>query len=77
MKLTIGFLLACLGMVSAQTPMKALNRRVEKIVAEVSAERVGAVMKKLEGFGTRDLFSSLDNPKRGIGAASRRWTGKG
>src|SRR6188768_16672 len=70
MKLTIGFLLACFE-VFAQAPMKALNPRVEKIVGEVSADRVGALMKKLEGFGTRNLFSSQEDPKRGIGAAAR------
>ena len=70
MKLTIGLVFG-FSMVWAQAPMKALNPRVEKIVAEVSAERVGALMKRLEGFGTRNLFSSQDDPKRGIGAAAR------
>lgn len=70
MKLTIGFVLG-FGMVWGQVPMKALNPRVAKIVAEVSAERIGAVMKRLEGFGTRNLFSSQEDPKRGIGAAAR------
>jgi hypothetical protein len=69
MRLTIGF--AMLGMVYAQAPMKALNPRVEKITSEVSAERVGALMQRLEGFGTRNLFSSIEDPKRGVGAAAR------
>ena len=60
MKLTIGLVFG-FSMVWAQAPMKALNPRVEKIVAEVSAERVGALMKKLEGFGTRNLFSSQES----------------
>lgn len=69
MRLTIGFFLA--GFVYAQAPMKALHPRVEKIVAEVSAERVGASMRRLESFGTRNLFSSLTDAKRGVGAAAR------
>ncbi len=40
MKLTIGLVFG-FGMVWGQVPMKALNPRVEKIVAEVSAERIG------------------------------------
>jgi len=69
MRLTIG--LFFLGVAYAQTPMKALNPKVAKIVETVSAERVGATMKKLESFGTRNIFSSLDDPKRGVGAAAR------
>ena len=59
------------GLAWGQTPLKARNPRVEKIVSEVSAERIGATMQRLEGFGTRNLFSSQEDPKRGIGAAAR------
>jgi hypothetical protein len=45
---------------------------VQKIVAEVSQERVANVMKKLESFGTRGDFSDPNLPDSGIGAA-RRW----
>jgi hypothetical protein len=71
MRLTIGFFLAGFGAAWAQAPMKALNPRVVQVVDGVSAERVGAVMKKLESFGTRNIFSSLEDPKRGVGAAAR------
>jgi hypothetical protein len=71
MRLTIGFFALAFGMLHAQAPMKALNPRVEKIVADVSHERIGAIMQKLEGFGTRNIFSSQTDPKRGVGAAAR------
>jgi hypothetical protein len=51
---------------------KAVNPKVSGIVAEVSEERIGAIMKKLGDFGTRNLLSSQDNPARGIGVA-RKW----
>lgn len=69
MRLTIGLIF--LGAAFAQPPMKSINPKVAKIVETVSAERVGATMKKLESFGTRNIFSSLDDPKRGVGAAAR------
>ncbi len=69
MRLTIAF--AFLGLLYAQSPMKTRNPRVEKIVAEVSPEKIAATMRKLEGFGTRNIFSSQDHPTRGIGAAAR------
>src|SRR5436309_14564552 len=56
----------------ATAEYKAVNPRVAKIVSEVSEERVAAILKKLEGFGTRNTFSEQDNPTRGIGAA-RKW----
>ncbi|MBI2687891.1 MAG: M20/M25/M40 family metallo-hydrolase [Acidobacteria bacterium] len=71
MRLITAVLAGGLSLVTAQVPMKALNPRIAKIVSEVSAERVGATMRKLEGFGTRNIFSSQDDPKRGIGAAAR------
>lgn len=69
MRLTIAFL--ALGVVYAQTPIKALNPKIQKVVDEVSPDRVAALMQRLEGFGTRNLFSSQTDPKRGIGAAAR------
>jgi hypothetical protein len=43
-----------------------------KIVSEVSDDKIAENLKKLEGFGTRNIFSMQDNPTRGIGAA-RKW----
>jgi hypothetical protein len=52
--------------------MKSVNPTVQKIVDSVSQERITVILKKLESFQTRGLFSEQDNPTRGIGAA-RRW----
>ena len=38
----------------------------------VSEDRLVAILKKLESFGTRSTLSSTDKPDRGIGAA-REW----
>ncbi|MGH9768766.1 MAG: M20/M25/M40 family metallo-hydrolase [Blastocatellia bacterium] len=47
------------------------NPRIEKIVNEISAANIEAIMRKLVGFGTRHTLSSQDDPARGIGAAWR------
>jgi len=51
---------------------KAVNPKVSKIVGEISEARVTDILKKLEGFGTRYLYSQQEDQERGIGAA-RRW----
>src|SRR5258708_33686248 len=51
---------------------KSVNPKVAKIVSEISEERITETLKKLEGFGTRNIYSSQDDPQRGIGAA-RKW----
>jgi hypothetical protein len=56
----------------AAAQMKSVNPAVDKIVQSVSQDRIADIMRKLESFQTRDLFSDDDNPTRGIGAA-RRW----
>ncbi len=48
------------------------NPKVEAVLAEVSADRIEATVRKLVGFGTRHTLSDPDHPTRGIGAA-RRW----
>jgi hypothetical protein len=68
-------LLICVGVYSPTAIVaqyKAINPQVSKIVSEVSEERISAILKTLEGFGTRNTFSSQDTPNRGIGAA-RKW----
>jgi len=57
---------------SATADYKAVNPQVAKIVSEVSEQRITEILKRLESFGTRNTFSSQDNPSRGIGAA-RKW----
>ncbi len=48
-----------------------LNPTITEIVSAVSEERIGATLKKLEGFGTRYILSAQDDPVHGIGAAAR------
>jgi len=61
-----------LGAMTGVAQYKKTNPQVAKIVSEVSDERITTILKKLEGFGTRNTFSSQDDPARGIGAA-RKW----
>lgn len=68
---TFTLLLAC-GAFTASAQYKAVNPQISKIVSEVSEDRIADNLKKLEGFGTRNIFSSQDNPTRGVGAA-RKW----
>src|SRR5438105_1026599 len=71
MRLTVPLLsLALAAGLSAQ--MKSINPTVKKIVDSVSQERITEILKKLESFETRDIFSEDDHPTRGVGAA-RRW----
>jgi hypothetical protein len=65
-------LTASLGVLTASAQYKAVNPQVSKIVSEVSEQHIVETLKKLEGFGTRNLRSSQDDPNRGIGAA-RKW----
>jgi hypothetical protein len=57
----------------AQSPAPVRpDPRVQALVAEVSAERLGALVDRLASFETRHTLSSADQPTRGIGAA-RQW----
>jgi hypothetical protein len=49
-----------------------LDPRIVQLVAAISEERLGVILKKLESFETRSTLSSTDSPTRGIGAA-REW----
>src|SRR5207302_8627523 len=53
-------------------PSSDLDPRIVKLVQSVSEDRLVAILKKLESFGTRSTLSSADNPDSGIGAA-REW----
>jgi len=61
-----------LGAISISAQYKTLNPQVTKVVSEVSEDRIATILKKLEAFGTRNTFSTQDDPVRGIGAA-RKW----
>lgn len=68
----LGASLSLVSAASAQTPASGLNPTVEKIVGEVSEQRIAAALQKLESFGTRYVLSPQDDPVQGIGAA-KRW----
>jgi hypothetical protein len=53
-------------------PPGAPNPLIQKMTAQVSAERIEARIRKLVSFGTRNSLSNPDSETRGIGAA-RRW----
>lgn len=55
-----------------QAPETRLHPTVKEIVASISEQQIAATLKKLEGFGTRYVLSSQDDPIHGIGAA-KRW----
>ncbi|HTA70514.1 MAG TPA: M28 family peptidase [Bryobacteraceae bacterium] len=71
MRLTVS-LLAFSLVPCAHAQLKSVNPTVQKIVDSVSQDRVTEILKKLESFGTRGIFSEQDNPAHGIGAA-RHW----
>src|SRR5919204_6009309 len=49
-----------------------LDPRIVSLVASISEDRLGAILRKLESFETRNTLSSTDSPTRGVGAA-RQW----
>lgn len=53
-------------------PTGRLNPQIQKIVREISAANIEAIIRKLVSFGTRHSLSETDSDTRGIGAA-RRW----
>ena len=65
---------AALGLSSAfaWAQYKAINPRVQEVVAAVSEEHIANTMKKLETFGTRNISSLTTDPARGVGGA-RQW----
>jgi hypothetical protein len=51
---------------------EAANPQIQRIVREISAANIEAIIKKLVGFHTRHTLSETESDNRGIGAA-RRW----
>ncbi len=49
-----------------------LDPRIQKLLADISEDRLKTLLAKLQGFETRNTLSSQDHPSRGIGAA-RQW----
>jgi hypothetical protein len=57
---------------AAPQPARQADPRIQKIVSEISEQRIGAIMRKLESFETRNTVSDPGQTNRGIGAA-RQW----
>ena len=57
---------------AAAQPARHPDPVIQKIVSEISEDRVAATMRKLESFETRNLLSDPAQTNRGIGAA-RQW----
>ncbi|HET9830896.1 MAG TPA: M20/M25/M40 family metallo-hydrolase, partial [Vicinamibacterales bacterium] len=67
--------LACLAIAGSAARAQVqpdLDPRIVQIVGGVSEDRLVALLRKLESFGTRNTMSTADSPTRGIGAA-RQW----
>ena len=67
------FIIFAAAAIAATPPARTPEKRLQAIVAPVSAARIKATVEKLVSFGTRHTLSSQTDPKRGIGA-SLRWT---
>jgi len=73
MRLTAALLAICTApFVLRAQDVKTINPRVMEVIDAVSEERIGETLNKLESFGTRNIFSSQNDPEHGIGAA-RKW----
>lgn len=57
----------------AQNTWKAVNAHIQKIVDNVSKERLESIVRKLESFETRSTISDTTSTTKGVGAA-RQWT---
>ena len=53
-------------------PVQRLDPTIQKIVADISEERIAAILRKLESFETRNTLSDPSQATRGIGVA-RQW----
>ncbi len=53
-------------------PAQRLDPMIERIVADVSEDRIAAILRKLESFETRNTLSDPGETNRGIGVA-RQW----
>lgn len=71
MGLRIGLIISCFSL-GLLAPAGKPDPQVQKLVSEVSKDRIGATMKRLGDFGTRSVFSDTDEPNHGIKAA-RTW----
>jgi Peptidase family M28 len=64
------FVVVCSSLGDA--PPSSINPQIQEIVSQISANNIAEIQKKLESFGTRNIYSATDDPAHGIGAA-REW----
>src|SRR3954470_6943671 len=57
---------------SAAAPPKSPNPQIQSILSQISSDRIAEIQRKVESFGTRNIYSANDDPNHGIGAA-RQW----
>ncbi len=69
---TLSLLLASACYAFAAAPPQSIHPEIQTIVSEISADRIAEIEKKLESFGTRNIYSATNDEARGIGAA-REW----
>jgi Zn-dependent M28 family amino/carboxypeptidase len=70
-KLTI-LLFAAASSLLGDAPPTSINPQIQEIVSQISVDHIADIQKKLESFGTRNIYSATDDPANGIGAA-REW----
>jgi len=68
----LALLIVCAQAQSVFAQDSDLDPRIVKLVASVSDERLGVILRKLQSFETRSTLSSTTSTTRGIGAA-RQW----
>ena len=69
--LPLGLLTVGLCLVTVTAHAQPAKPMIEKIAAEISAERIEKTIRKLVSFGTRNTLSDTVSDTRGIGAAGR------
>ena len=65
----------CVQAEAAETtplPVQRVDPLIQKIISEISEERIAEIFHKLESFGTRNTLSDPSQKDRGIGVA-RQW----
>ena len=70
MRASLLFLIS--GLLSAFAAAHPIDPEIKTMVEAVSATRIEATLRKLEGFGNRNVHTNDDSETSGIGAA-RRW----
>ena len=53
-------------------PSQRVDPLIQKVISEISEERIAEIFRKLESFGTRNTLSDASQTNRGIGVA-RQW----